>query len=130
MKIMALTKSFNELVQRRVASDAAFGDALRHEGLAKMTGKKKPHRDATLDECLGEEDIPGVAMAEVVIGMLAGQLILEMRRKRLSKAALAKRMQTSPTQLDRVLMAKGNVTLETLQRAAALVGRELRLELV
>jgi len=29
-----------------------------------------------------------------------------------------------------VLKAKGNVTIETLQRAAALVGRELRLELV
>ena len=56
-------------------------------------------------------------MAEVVIGMLAWQLTLEMRRKSLSKAALAKRMQTSPTQLDRVLMAKGSVTLETLQRA-------------
>ena len=26
-RIMALTKSFKELVQRRVASDAAFGDA-------------------------------------------------------------------------------------------------------
>ncbi len=35
-----------------------------------------------------------------------------------------------PAQLDRVLMAKGNVTIDTLQRAAALVGRELRLELI
>lgn len=39
-------------------------------------------------------------------------------------------MRTSPAQLDRVLMAKGNVTIDTLQRAAALVGRELRLELI
>ncbi len=31
---------------------------------------------------------------------------------------------------DRILKAKGNVTIETLLRAAALVGRELRLELV
>jgi len=32
--------------------------------------------------------------------------------------------------IDRVLNAKGNVTIETLQRAARIVGRELRLELV
>ena len=53
-------------------------------------------------------------MAEVVIGTLAWQLTLEIRRKRLSKEALAKRMQTSPAQLDRVLMAKGNVSITTL----------------
>jgi antitoxin HicB len=29
-----------------------------------------------------------------------------------------------------ILKAKGNITIDTLQRAAALVGRELRLELV
>jgi hypothetical protein len=39
-------------------------------------------------------------------------------------------MHTSRTQVDRIFKAKGNVTIETLQRAAALVGRELRLELV
>jgi len=32
--------------------------------------------------------------------------------------------------IDWILKAKGNVTIETLQRTAALVGRELRLELV
>jgi len=40
------------------------------------------------------------------------------------------RLHTSRAQVDRILKAKGNVTVETLQRAAALVGRELRLELV
>jgi hypothetical protein len=39
-------------------------------------------------------------------------------------------MQTSRNQVDRILNARGNVTVETLQRAAAFVGRELRLELV
>jgi antitoxin HicB len=32
--------------------------------------------------------------------------------------------------VDRILEAKGNITIETLQRAAALVGRELPLDLV
>ncbi len=40
-------------------------------------------------------------------------------------------MDTSRTQVDRLLDPKsGNVTLETLQRAAHVVGRELRVELV
>jgi hypothetical protein len=39
-------------------------------------------------------------------------------------------MHTNGAQVDRILEAKGNVTIESVQRAAALVGRELRLELV
>ena len=33
---MALTRSFKELVQRRVANDAAFGEALLREGIDTM----------------------------------------------------------------------------------------------
>lgn len=58
------------------------------------------------------------------------QLSQEMERQGITKAALAEGMHTSRAQVDRILKAKGNVTIETLQRAAALVGRELRLELV
>jgi plasmid maintenance system antidote protein VapI len=43
---------------------------------------------------------------------------------------MAEQMHTSRAQVDRILKAKGNVTIETFQRAAALVGRKLRLELV
>jgi hypothetical protein len=39
-------------------------------------------------------------------------------------------MNTSRAQVDRILKAEGNVTIESLRRAASLVGRELRLELV
>jgi transcriptional regulator with XRE-family HTH domain len=48
----------------------------------------------------------------------------------MTKADLAERMHTSRAQVDRILKAKGNVTIETLQRAAALMGKQLRLELV
>ncbi len=53
-----------------------------------------------------------------------------MERQGLTEAALAERMHTSRAQVDRIRKAKGNVTIESLQRAAALVGRELRLELI
>ena len=35
-KEMALTRSFKELVQKRVASDPGFGEALRREGINTM----------------------------------------------------------------------------------------------
>ncbi len=54
-----------------------------------------------------------------------------MRRKRITKKRLAELMRTSRAQVDRILdPKKGNVTIETLQRAASMVGRQIHLELV
>jgi antitoxin HicB len=53
-----------------------------------------------------------------------------MERQSMTKATLAEKMHTGRAQVDRILKAKGNITIKTLKRAAALVGRELRLELV
>jgi transcriptional regulator with XRE-family HTH domain len=54
-----------------------------------------------------------------------------MKTNNLSRSALAARMKTSRSQIRRLLDPKdGNVTLSTLQRAARIVGRSLRLELV
>ena len=95
-----------------------------------MTNKKAPHWGTTLDAFLGEEGIREAAKAEALTRVVAWQLAQEMERQGITKAALAERMHTSRAQVDRILKAKGNVTIETLQRAAALVGRALRLELV
>lgn len=92
--------------------------------------EKNNHWGSTLDDFLHEEGIYKEAKAEAVTRVIAWQLAEEMRRKGITKAQMAEQMNTSRTQVDRILMAKGNVTVETLQRAAALVGRELRLELV
>jgi antitoxin HicB len=92
--------------------------------------KDNPHWGSTLDEFLAEEGILEAVNAEAVTRVLAWQLSQEMERQGITKAALAERMHTSRAQVDRILKAKGNVTVESLQRAAALVGRELRLELV
>ena len=49
----------------------------------------------------------------------------------LSKAEMARRMQTSRSHLDRLLDPENeSVTLATLQKAAAAIGREVRLEFV
>ena len=92
--------------------------------------KKNPHWGTTLDAFLDAEGIREAAKAEAVTRVVAWQLTQEMERHGISKATLAEKMHTSRAQVDRILKAKGNITIDTLQRAAALVGRELRLELV
>jgi plasmid maintenance system antidote protein VapI len=54
-----------------------------------------------------------------------------MKKQRITKARMAGLMQTSRAQIDRLLDPDNDsATLETLMRAARVVGRELRLELV
>jgi hypothetical protein len=95
-----------------------------------MAKRKNPHWGSTLDDFLREDGTRDAARAEAATRVVAWQLSQEMERQGISKARLAELMHTSRAQVDRILNARGNVTIATLQRAAALVGRELRLELV
>jgi antitoxin HicB len=104
--------------------------AAADEGDAGMTARKNPHWGTTLDEFLAKDGIREAAKAAALTRVVAWQISQEMERQGITKSALAERMHTSRAQVDRILKAKGNVTIESLQRAAALVGRELRLELV
>jgi transcriptional regulator with XRE-family HTH domain len=62
---------------------------------------------------------------------LACQIAEAMKCQNLSRKRLAERMKTSRSQISRLLDPKdGNVTITTLQRAAKIVGRTLRVELV
>src|SRR5690606_33845385 len=88
------------------------------------------HRGSSLDAFLEEEGVLPEFQARAIKEVIAWQLAEAMKERGLSKAALARLMRTSRTQVDRVLdPANGNVTIETLQRAAELVGRRLQLEL-
>lgn len=63
--------------------------------------------------------------------VLAWQLEQAMKEQKLTKSAMAKRMETSRPQLDRLLDPNNvSVTLDTLTKAGAAVGRKVRLELV
>ena len=54
-----------------------------------------------------------------------------MKRQNLTKTEMAKQMKTSKAQLDRLLdPEKTGVSLEVITRAASVVGRKLRIELV
>ena len=68
---------------------------------------------------------------QAVKQILADQIKAAMEKDRLTKAAMAVRMQTSRRALDRLLdPTNTSVTLHTLQRAAVAIGRQLRLELI
>jgi predicted transcriptional regulator len=94
-----------------------------------MTNTTNPHWGSTLDDFLKDEGVYQATKTNAVMRVVAWQLAQEMERQGISRTDLAARMHTSRAQINRVLNAESNVTLETLQRAAALVGREIRLEL-
>lgn len=89
------------------------------------------HRGSTLESFLEEEGILEESTAKAIKEVIAWQLAEAMRERNLSKRKLAEMMNTSRTQVDRVLdPVGGNVTIETLQRAAFIVGRKVRLDLI
>jgi antitoxin HicB len=96
-----------------------------------MSKAKNPHWGSSLDDFLKEEGIQTEATTAAIKSVIAWQLSEEMKRQKITKKRLAELMRTSRAQVDRILdPEKGNVTIETLQRAASLVGRQLHLELV
>jgi antitoxin HicB len=98
-----------------------------------MSKPKTPRRLdelESLDNFLKEEGIYEEVALRATKRVIALQLQAAMRERKLTKSAMAELMQTSRAQLDRVLDPEEfNVTLETLARAAKIVGRELRVGL-
>jgi predicted transcriptional regulator len=90
-----------------------------------------PHRGSTLDSFLEEEGVLAEFQAKAIKEVIAWQLAEAMREQGLSKNRLATMMKTSRTQISRLLDPNdGNVTIETLQRAARMVGRRVEVQLV
>jgi predicted transcriptional regulator len=93
--------------------------------------RKNPHIGSTFENWLDDHGIHAEVTAAAVKAVLAAQLANEMKRQRITKARMAAMMGASRAQIDRLLDPEnGSATLETLMRAARVVGRELRLELV
>jgi antitoxin HicB len=96
-----------------------------------MTHKKKAKVGSSFDTFLAEQGILEVCEEQALKEILADQIKAAMEKERLTKAAMAVRMQTSRRALDRLLdPTNTSVTLHTLQRAAVAIGRQLRLELI
>ena len=82
------------------------------------------------DDFLREEGTYAQAQAVAIKRVLAWQLAEAMKKQKLTKSAMAKRMATSRSQLDRLLDPENaDVQLDTLTRAASAVNCELQLHL-
>lgn len=86
---------------------------------------------SSFDAFLAEEGILEECEERAIKEVLALQIDQAMKAEGISKAQMARRMHTSRPALDRLLdAANTSVTLHTLQRAAAAVGKRVRLEIV
>jgi antitoxin HicB len=82
---------------------------------------------AFLDDQGFREEVEEQAVKELI----AEQIAQAMKAQNITKVAMARRMNTTRTQLDRLLdPSNPSVTLATLQRAARAVGRRISIELI
>jgi antitoxin HicB len=86
--------------------------------------------DETFDDFLASENMLAACEEDAIKEIIADQIRAAMKEPHLTKTAMAARMHTDRRQLDRLLdPTNPSVTLSTLRRAAAAVGRTLRVEL-
>lgn len=99
--------------------------------MTETSKKSKSHIGSSFENWLDDAGIRSAVTAAAIKAVIAHQLGDEMKKKRITKKRMAELMKTSRAQLDRLLDPdNGSATIESLQRAASIVGRELRLELV
>jgi predicted XRE-type DNA-binding protein len=90
----------------------------------------KKHMGSSVDDFLKEEGVFEEAQAQAIKEVVAWQLAEAMKKKKISKNKMAALLQTSRSQVDRLLDPKNDITLSSLQRAAAMVGRRVSIQLV
>lgn len=92
--------------------------------------KRNPHTGSSFDDFLKEEGILEAVQAKALKRALTEQLEDGMQASNLTKVAMASRMETSRSQLDRVL-DPGNLSiqLDTLIRAAGAVGKIVEIKI-
>jgi predicted XRE-type DNA-binding protein len=96
-----------------------------------MSTTENRHFGSSFDDFLEEEGILEETETLALKEVLALQIEDTMRKLGLNKVQMAERMKTSRAQLDRLLDSRNtSVTLHTLQRAAAVLGKRVRLDLV
>ena len=90
----------------------------------------KKHMGSGIDDLLKGEGVFEEAQGQAVKEVVAWQLAEAMKKNKISKNKMATMLKTSRSQVDRLLDAKNDITLSSLQRAAAIVGRRVSIELV
>jgi hypothetical protein len=87
---------------------------------------KRKHIGSSFDDLLKEEGIYEEATGHAIKRVIAWQLSEAMKEKKISKAEMARLLKTSRTQVNRFLDPENcSVQLDTMQKAAAIVGKRL-----
>ncbi len=88
------------------------------------------HIGNSFDDFLEEEGLLAETESVAIKRVLAYQVAQLMKTKKISKVAMARKMNTSRSALDRLLDPQNtSITLQTMERAAHVMGKRLRIEL-
>ncbi len=91
---------------------------------------KNKHVGSSFDDFLKEEGLLGETEATAVKRVIAYQIEKEMAEQHISKTALARRMHSSRSSLERLLDPENpSVTLLTLENVAIALGKKLKIQL-
>ena len=95
-----------------------------------MAKRNNSHIGSTLDDFLSHEGVLEEVSARAIKRVIAWQLSEAMKTQGLTKTAMAERMHTSRSMLDRLLdETDTGLTIETLSRAAQALGYRVKVEL-
>ena len=98
--------------------------------MSKKRGTSKKHMGSSIDEFSKREGIFEETQAQAIKEVVAWQLDEAMKKRKISKNKMATLLKTSRTQVDWLLNPNSDITLSSLQRAAAMVGRRVMIELI
>ncbi len=89
------------------------------------------HLGSNFDDFLQQEGLLAEVEATAIKRVIAFQISELMKEHNLSKTAMAKQMQTSRSAIDRLLDPQNkSVTLQTLERAALVLGKRLQINFI
>ncbi|MBN2396573.1 MAG: XRE family transcriptional regulator [Candidatus Atribacteria bacterium] len=89
------------------------------------------HIGSSFDDFLEEECLLAEVEANAIKRVIAYQIAELMKKHNLSKTAMAKKMKTSRSSIDRLLDPQNeSVTLQTLERAALILGKRLQINFI
>lgn len=98
--------------------------------MSKKRKTRSKHLGSSIDDFLKAEGVFEETQAQAIKEVVSWQLDEAMKERKISKNKMASLLKTSRTQVDRLLNPKSDITLSSLQRAAAMVGRRVMIELV
>lgn len=96
-----------------------------------MSKSEKGRLGSSFEDYLISEGVEAETRSLAIKRVLAWQLEEAMKQENLSKNQMAKAMHTSRSQLDRILDPENErIQLDTMIKAARVLGKQLRIELI